>query len=117
MLSKEEIEEGKAHLWWMLDNGIFTSEDEPHIEAVLEYIEQLEQEKADRTSADNYENSYIAKLESDKQKLIEKLEKKIKHYEENDEILATSNDNYSDGTVIKKFIDEFREILSILKGE
>lgn len=63
MLSKEEIEEGKAHLWWMLDNGIFTSEDEPHIEAVLEYIEQLEQEKADRTSADNYENSYIAKLE------------------------------------------------------
>lgn len=75
MLSKEEIEEGKAHLWWMLDNGIFTSEDEPHIEAVLEYIEQLEQEKADRTSAESYKDSYIAKLESDKQKLIEKLAK------------------------------------------
>lgn len=77
MLSKEEIEEGKAHLWWMLDNGIFTSEDEPHIEAVLEYIEQLEQEKADRTSAESYEDSYISKIESDKQKLIEKLEKII----------------------------------------
>ena len=56
------------------------------------------------------------KLESDKQKLIEKLEKKIRYYEENDEILATSNDNYSDGTVIKKFIDEFREILQIVKA-
>lgn len=46
-----------------------------------------------------------------------KSENKTRYYEENDEILATSNDNYSDGTVIKKFIDNFREILSILKGE
>lgn len=66
---------------------------------------------------EEYYKKQIDQLESDKQKLIEKLEKKIRYYEENDEILATSNDNYSDGTVIKKFIDEFREILSILKGE
>ena len=55
----------------------------------MEYIEQLEQEKADRTSADNYENSYIAKLESDKQKLIEKIEelnRKIK-YENNEKVI------------------------------
>lgn len=116
MLSKEEIEKAKEKL---KEISIETELDfvYKNIEIILEYIEQLEQEKADRTSADNYENSYIAKLESDKQKLIEKLEKKIRYYEENDEILATSNDNYSDGTVIKKFIDEFREILSILKGE
>lgn len=56
-------------------------------------------------------------LESNKQKLIEKLEKKIRYFEEYDELIATSNDNYSDGTVIKRFIDEFKEILSILKGE
>lgn len=44
MLSKEEIEKGKAHLEWLIDRGILTSEDEPHIKAVLNYIEQLEQE-------------------------------------------------------------------------
>ena len=116
MLSKEEIEKAKEKL---KEISIETELDFVHknIEIILEYIEQLEQEKADRISADSYENSYIAKLESREQKLIEKLEKKIRYYEENDETLATSNDNYSDGTVIKKFIDEFREILSILKGE
>ena len=66
---------------------------------------------------EEYYEKQIDQLESDKQKLIEKLDKKIRYYEENDEILATSNDNYSDGTVIKKFIDELREILLILKGE
>lgn len=103
MLSKEEIEEGKAHLWWMLDNGIFTSEDEPHIEAVLEYIEQLEQEKADRTSAESYEDSYISKIESDNQKLIEKLE-------EDKETLKKEN---ADGTLQDYVI----RLLEILKGE
>lgn len=116
MPSKEEIEEGKAHLCWLLDNGIFTSEDEPHIEAVLEYIEQLEQEKVDRINADNYENSYIAKLESDKQKLIEKLEEDINE-------LETLNDNYTDTDIMEGIyttrgqIIKAKEILSILKGE
>lgn len=115
MLSKEEIEEGKAHLWWMLDNGIFTSEDEPHIEAVLEYIEQLEQEKADRTHAENYEKSYISKLESDKQKLIEKLEGDIVN------ITKTMQDgkhcdDYS-RCRLKAYRTKTKEILSILKGE
>ena len=116
MPSKEEIEEGKAHLCWLLDNGIFTSEDEPHIEAVLEYIEQLEQEKVDRINADNYENSYIAKLESDKQKLIEKLEEDIRE-------LEALNDNYTDADIFEGIyttrgqIIKAKEILSILKGE
>lgn len=91
MLSKEEISKLKIN--------VFNQCDDETIRLVAEMLKHTEQ------------------LESDKQKLIEKLEKKIKYYEENDEILATSNDNYSDGTVIKKFIDEFREILSILKGE
>ena len=93
MLSKEEIEKA----YW---KGYIAKQNEAmEICKQCKYIKKVKQ------------------LESDKQKLIEKLEKKIRYYEENDEILATSNDNYSDGTVIKKFIDEFREILSILKGE
>ena len=91
MLSKEEISKLKIN--------VFNQCDDETIRLVAEMLKHTEQ------------------LESDKQKLIEKLEKKIRYYEENDEILATSNDNYSDGTVIKKFIDKFREILSILKGE
>lgn len=73
MLSKEEIEKAKEKL---KEISIETELDFVHknIEIILEYIEQLEQEKADRISADSYENSYIAKLKSDKQKLIEKLE-------------------------------------------
>ena len=104
MLSKKEIEKAKRYF-----------EDELHYEkTTYNCVNHYRQ-----TIIDNHIvlYKYINQLESDKQKLIEKLEKKIRYYEENDEILATSNDNYSDGTVIKKFIDEFREILSILKGE
>ena len=93
MLSKEEIEKAKECLQETIQNT---------------YAEG----KAIKL---NNALKYIDNLESDKQKLIEKLEKKIRYYEENDEILATSNDNYSDGTVIKKFRDEFREILQIVK--
>lgn len=90
MLSKEEISKLKIN--------VFNQCDDETIRLVAEMLKQI----------DN--------LESDKQKLIEKLEKKIRYYEENDEMLATSNDNYSDGTVIKKFIDEFREILQTVKA-
>lgn len=88
MLSKEEIEKAKEKL---KEISIETELDfvYKNIEIILEYIEQLEQEKADRTSADNYENSYIAKLELDKQKLIEKIEelnRKIK-YENNEKVI------------------------------
>lgn len=57
------------------------------------------------------------RLRAREQKLIEKLKKKIRYFEENDEFIASNNDNYSDGTVIAKFIKEFKEILEILKGE
>ena len=99
MLNKEEIENSFIRIETICKKEVCLF-NQPIIEGNLNQIKR-----------------YIIQLESDKQKLIEKLEKKIRYYEENDEILATSNDNYSDGTVIKKFIDEFREILSILKGE
>lgn len=66
---------------------------------MFEYAEQAEQ------------------LETNNKKLIEKLEDKIRYFEENEEFIASNNDNYSDGTVIYKFITEFKEILEIAKGE
>ncbi len=42
-MNKEEIEKAKCHLEWLLDNGILASEDEPHIENILKYIQHLEQ--------------------------------------------------------------------------
>lgn len=94
MLSKEEIEKAKKCLQETIQNT-YAEGKAIKLNNVLKYIDQLE---------------------SDKQKLIEKLEKKIRYYEENDEFIATSNDNYSDGTVIKRFIDEFKGILQIVKG-
>ena len=70
---------------------------------IREYIEQLENK--------------VREQEMDKQKLIDKLKEKIKYFEECDELIASSNDNYSDGTVTYRFIKEFTEILSIAKGE
>lgn len=118
MLSKEEIENGKAHIRWMLDNGILTSEDDSHVEAVLEYIEQLE---------------------SEKQKLIEKLEGESKQFDEEtreiaiklneardfiitDEYEQAENDEYIlilEEKYKKTNIKRIRtnEILEILKGE
>ncbi|MGN1298112.1 MAG: hypothetical protein ACI4VH_06860 [Clostridia bacterium] len=97
MLSKEEIKKDIKQLRNISECFTYSmwSEDTETLRRILNYIEQLE---------------------SDKQKLIEKLEKKIRYFEENDEFIATSNDNYSDGTVIKRFIDEFKDILQIVKG-
>lgn len=110
MLSKEEIESMKIGLWNIRADTL---------KAMQCSLADTSDKKEWQKEINTIDNAlkYIDQLESDKQKLIEKLEKKIRYYEENDEILATSNDNYSDGAVIKKVIDEFREILSILKGE
>lgn len=116
MLSKEEIENTKIGLWNVradilkaMQCSLADTSDKNEwqkeidvIDNALKYIEQLEQEKADRTSADNYENSYIAKLESDQQKLIEKLEEDIR--------LINSGETLSIRSTLK-------DILSILKGE
>ena len=45
-MNKEEIEQAKGHLEWLLDNGILASEDEPHIEKILKYIQHLEQKES-----------------------------------------------------------------------
>lgn len=47
--------------------------------------------------------------------LVEKIKKKKRYFEECEELIATSNDNYSDGTVIKRFIDTFQKLLDTEK--
>lgn len=88
------------------------------IENKIKPIGERLQDKINRLSEEKFRQSqYIEQLESDKQKLIEKLEERIRYFEENDELLATTYDNYSDGTVTKRIIDEFRKLLLIVKGE
>ena len=90
MLSKEEISKLKIN--------VFNQCDDETIRLVAEMLNHTEQ------------------LESDKQKLIEKLEEDI------DE-LETLNDNYTDADIFEGIyttrgqIIKTREILSILKGE
>ena len=96
MISKEEVEELKS----LLFKDQLTQYGKRKL---IKYIEQLENK--------------VREQEDDKQKLIDKLKEKIKYFEECDELMASSNDNYSDGTVTYRFIKEFTEILSIAKGE
>lgn len=93
MLSKEEIENKLEQ----------TEDDEITINLLYQEVDVLE--------------TKIEQLETNNKKLIEKLEEKIRYFEENEEFIASNNDNYSDGTVIYKFITEFKEILKIAKGE
>lgn len=39
----KEVEEAKAHLEWLLDEGILSSEDEEPIKTILNYIQELEE--------------------------------------------------------------------------
>ena len=84
---------------------------------VIEYIEQIENKVRIKDEALKEFGQAVKDMCSDKQKLIDKLKEKIKYFEECDELMASSNDNYSDGTVTYRFIKEFTEILSIAKGE
>lgn len=59
--------------------------------------------KIDEYEADDKANKYDS--------LVEKIKQKKRHFEECDELIATSDRNYSDGTVIKRFIDTFQELL------
>lgn len=111
MISKEEIE-NHIELVKLPQYEANSTE-----KALVEYIEQLENKVRVKDEALKEFGQAVKDMCSDKQKLIDKLEEKIKYYEENDEILASNNDNYSDGTVIYRFIKEFKEILSIVKGE
>lgn len=107
-MSKEEIENMKIGLWNIRADNL---------KAMQCSLADTSDKKEWQKEINVIDNAlkYINQLESDKQKLIEKLEERIRYFEENDELIATSNDNYSDGTVIKRFIDEFKEILEILK--
>lgn len=105
MLSKEEIEKTKKGLIEELGRTITANECGLSTNDFSESIEILENAI-----------KYIEQLESDKQKLIERLEGDI-------EELEILHDNYIDANVIEGTYEtlgricEARKILSILKGE
>ena len=84
-MNKEEIEQAKGHLGWLLDNGILTSEDEPHIENILKYIQQLELNvEASRMEHENdlYENIENMELSATKICVLQELTCVIEDIEE-----------------------------------
>lgn len=109
MLSKEEIESMKIGLWNIRADIL---------KAMQCSLADTSDKKEWQKEINTIDNAlkYIDQLETDKQNLIEKLEERIRYFEENDELLATTYDNYSDGTVTKRIIDEFRKLLLIVKG-
>lgn len=131
MITKEEIEKAKAFMVFyknyclnketanMKDYETVNDEEfvYKNIETILKYIEQLENKVREVEAQRNELATELSENEDDKQKLIDKLKEKIKYFEECDELIASSNDNYSDGTVTYRLIKEFTEILSIAKGE
>lgn len=120
MLSKEEIEKDNT---FKISMPLITDEDIRKIDNNFENIVK-EFTKSYVKEKDLVLAQYIMKkqqdkldnLESDKQKLIEKLEEDISE-------LEALNDNYTDADIIEGIyttrgqIIKTREILSILKGE
>lgn len=90
MLSKEEIEKSKECLKETIQNT-YAEGKAIKLNNLLEYID---------------------KLESDKQKLIEKLEERKKEYEE-----KSGGNTYHIQSIINAEIRELDWVLSILKGE
>lgn len=128
MLSKEEIEKAKERISKSLNDGLFSTlysqeENEEDEKILLAYIKQLE------TKLENiYWQGYIQKqneameickqckyikkakkLETDKQKLIEKLEECAESY-----YTLNEDEEYERNKDVEEFA---KEILKILKGE
>lgn len=97
MLSKEEIEINLKAL-----SGVMLNFEDRLCDEMQERVKEVK--------------DYIDNLESDKQKLIEKLEEDIRE-------LEALNDNYTEADIIEGIyttrgqIIKAKEILSILKGE
>lgn len=109
MLSKEEIESMKIGLWNIRADTL---------KAMQCSLADTSDKKEWQKEINVIDNAleYIDQLESDKQKLIEKLEEDINE-------LETLNDNYTDTDIMEGIyttrgqIIKAKEILSILKGE
>lgn len=89
------------------------------IENILVDRERLEREKDIHIKLEQqYKKEYLD-IKNKYDSLVEKVKKKVRYFEENEEFIATGitdiNDNYSDGTVIKRFIDTLQELLDTEK--
>lgn len=125
MLSKKEIEKDKKVLRNISECFTYSmwSEDTEALRRILKYIDQLEKTISRKMSnnkrlskkylKERYKNK---KLESDKQKIIEKLEEDIKKNNEFEFMPLQIEKAYNNYYKLGK-IDEAQEILKILKGE
>lgn len=77
---ENDIKNAKGHLEWLLDKGIFDDEDEPYIELILKYIENLE------NKVKRYEYSEIPYLKG----YIQGLERGIKENKDKNEFYRAS---------------------------
>lgn len=111
-MNKEKIEKAKCHLEWLLDNGILASEDEPHIENILKYIQHLEQKSETLDKVTD-------KLKED----IVEAKEKIKYWEEQYRISKAKKDEFYKNSYKRQInrwqsrFETLREILNIIEGE
>ena len=106
-MNKEEIEQAKGHLEWLLDNGILASEDEPHIEKILKYIQHLEQKESILDKVTEYIENYI----DDKQNEYEAISESY--------ICQTDEDEYIKEkklSIIKGQKQVLKNVLNIIEG-
>lgn len=144
MLSKEEIEKAKQSFKEETDNEIkvyslvndYTQSKTDNHKIILEYIQELERENKTLIHTNKSYKGIINKQNIDKQKLIEKLEERIKsvekcyqdliksYYDEKLNIINTSSMskkekiefiNKKNCLLVQKHC--YEEILKILKGE
>ena len=133
-MNKEEIEQAKGHLGWLLDNGILTSEDEPHIENILKYIQQLElnveasrmEHENDLKMIDEVKGNAVKwSKERDNLKVIldkvtdklKEVDKKYKNEYENIENMELSATKICVLQELTCVIEDIEEILNIIEGE
>lgn len=133
-MNKEEIEQAKGHLGWLLDNGILTSEDEPHIENILKYIQQLElnveasrmEHENDLKMIDKVKGNAVKwSKERDNLKVIldkvtdklKEVDKKYKNEYENIENMELSATKICVLQELTCVIEDIEEILNIIEGE
>lgn len=107
-MNKEEIEQAKGHLEWLLDNGILASEDEPHIEKILKYIQHLEQKESILDKVTDYTKMYI----NDKQNEYEAISESYACQTDEDEYIKEKK-----LAIIKGQKQVLKNVLNIIEGE
>lgn len=127
MNDKTDIEENIKILEDMIEkantedadmNDVLQTKQIESIKNALLYIEELKNKSKWFKNLCNKNEETAKELQAKANaydSLVEKMKQKKRYFEQCDELIASSNDNYADGTVIKRFIDTFQELLDTEK--